>query len=157
VASVAFTVGANSGGTTPAAANHAGGNPAGAQSSGAPLRSGVPGNPRLGFLAGAPVVGTVASKTGTTIVVTTTAGQAVTVDVSPSTKFTIRGATNPTIDNIAVGNRIAAQGTFNADGSFNATQVQAGALGEPGFGGGFGRGRGGGSGFPSPAPSGAST
>jgi hypothetical protein len=135
-------------------ANQAGGNPAGAQPTGVPLSSGLAGNPRQGLFAPAPVSGTVASKTASTIVVTTAAGKTVTVDISSTTTITIRGVANPTIDSIAVGNRIAAQGTFNTDGSFNATQIVAGAFGQPGFGGGFGRGR---RANPSSAPSGANT
>jgi hypothetical protein len=64
-----------------------------------------------------------------------------------------------------VGDRIAAQGTLNADGSLNATVVEAGTNDQPGFGGfgggrGFGRGFGGGlggHGLPSPAPSSATS
>ena len=85
--------------------------------------------------------GTVASKTATTIVVTTAAGKTVTVDVSSTTKYTVRGVTSPTLADVAVGDRIAAQGTLNADGSLNATMVQAAANDQPGFGGGgFGGG-----------------
>jgi hypothetical protein len=57
--------------------------------------------------------------------------------------------------NIAVGDRIVAQGTTNADGSLNATIVQAVTNGLPGSGGGrhgFGGGAGRG-GVPIPAPS----
>lgn len=94
------------------------------------------------------VMGTVASKTPTTIVVTTTAGKTVTVDVSSSTKYTVRGVTAATLANVAVGDRISASGTLNADGSLNATSVQASPNDQPGFGGGggslggFGRGHG---------------
>jgi hypothetical protein len=93
------------------------------------------------------VQGTVASKTATTIVVTATAGKTVTVDVSSATKYSVRGVSAPTLADVAVGDRIAAQGTLNADGSLNATMVQASPNDQPGFGGfgGFsGRGFGGG-------------
>ncbi len=121
------------------------------------------------------VQGTVASKTATTIVVTTTAGKTVTVDVSSTTKYSVRGVTSPTLADVAVGDRIAAQGTQNADGSLNATRVQAapndqpgfggggfgGGIGGPGFGRGFGRGHGFGGGGPNavatPQPSAGST
>jgi hypothetical protein len=117
------------------------------------------------------VQGTVASKTATTIVVTTTAGKTVTVDVSSATKYSVRGISAPTLANVAVGDRIMAQGTLNADGSLTATMVQAGANDQPGFGGfggnggpgGGGRGFGGRGGFgggygrPSPAPSAAAS
>lgn len=110
--------------------------------------------------------GVVASKTSTTIVVTTAAGKAVTVDVSSSTKYVVRGVTTATLANVAVGDRIAAQGSLNADGSLAATVVQSAPNGQPGFGGfgghgnggngngGFGHGRGsGGNGRPNPVPS----
>jgi hypothetical protein len=107
------------------------------------------------------VQGTVASKTATTIVVTTTAGKTVTVDVSSVTKYSVRGVSAPTLANVAVGDRITAQGTLNADGSLAATMVQAGPNDQPGFGGFGGHGFGGRGGFggpgghPSPAPSAA--
>jgi hypothetical protein len=88
----------------------------------------------------ASVQGTVASKTATTIVVTTAAGKAATVDVSSATRYTVRGVSTPTLSDVAVGDRIAAQGTLNADGSLNATMVQASPNDQPGFGGGFGGG-----------------
>jgi hypothetical protein len=91
------------------------------------------------------VGGTVASKTATTIVVTTAANKTVTVDVSSSTRYSVRGVTAPTLAN--VGERISAQGTFNADGSLNASVVQAFPIGQPGFGGSGGSGSSGGRGF----------
>jgi uncharacterized membrane protein YgcG len=152
VASVAFAVGANSGPTSAPGAM-----PALAHASRAPLSSGAPANPRGGFFAPAPVTGTVASKTASTIVVTTVAGKSVTVDVSPTTTYLVRGVANASLADIAVGNRIAAQGTFNADGSLSATRIQGGtAGGRGGFGGGRGD-DGGGIGVPSPIPSGPST
>ena len=152
VASVAFAVGANSGPTSAPGAM-----PALAHASPAPLSSGAPANPRGGFFAPAPVTGTVASKTASTIVVTTVAGKSVTVDVSPTTTYLVRGVANASLADIAVGNRIAAQGTFNADGSLSATRIQGGtAGGRGGFGGGRGD-DGGGIGVPSPIPSGPST
>jgi hypothetical protein len=93
------------------------------------------------------VGGTVASKTATTIVVTTAANKTVTVDVSSSTRYSVRGVTAPTLANVAVGERISAQGTFNADGSLNASVVQAFPIGQPGFGGSGGSGSSGGRGF----------
>ena len=102
-------------------------------------------------IAPASIQGTVASKTTTTIVVTTTAGKTVTVDVSSATKYSVRGVSAPTLANVAVGDRLTAQGTLNSDGSLAATVVQASANDQPGFGGsgpgsgsrrGFGRGGG---------------
>jgi hypothetical protein len=86
------------------------------------------------------VQGVVASKTATTITVTTTAGKSVTVNVSSATKYTVRGASSANLDSVAVGYRIAAQGTLNSDGSLNATVVQAAPNVQPGFGGRGGRG-----------------
>jgi hypothetical protein len=94
------------------------------------------------------VLGTVASKTSSTIVVTTTAGKTVTVNVSSSTKYSVRGVSAATLDSVAVGYVVQAQGTLNADGSLTATVVQAApntrqrvpgfgaGRGFPGFGGG---------------------
>jgi hypothetical protein len=109
-------------------------------------------------IAASAVRGTVASKTATTIVVTTAPGKTVTVNVTSSTKYVVRGVTAPTLNDVAVGSFVAASGTLNADGSLNATTVQAGLGGRPGFGGvgsgipgGPGRGR-----WPSGGGSGAS-
>lgn len=99
------------------------------------------------------MIGTVVSKTASAIVVTTLAGQTVTVNVSPATTYSLRGVTAATIDNIAVGDRIVVQGTPNADGSVNATRIQSGVRG---FGDG-GRSRGGGFGLPTPGPSAAAS
>jgi hypothetical protein len=104
------------------------------------------------------VTGTVASKTPTTIVVTTTAGKSVTVNVSAATKYSVRGVASPTLANVAVGYRISAQGTLNADGSLTATAVQSAPNDQPGFGSGGGFGRGGfggrhGQTVPRPSPS----
>jgi hypothetical protein len=86
-------------------------------------------------IAASAVRGTVASKTATTIVVTTTPGKTVTINVTSSTKYLVRGVTTPTLNDIAVGALVSASGTLNADGSLNATTVQAGFGGQPGFGG----------------------
>jgi hypothetical protein len=107
------------------------------------------------------VQGTVASKTATTIVVTTTAGKTVTVNVSSSTKYSVRGVSSPTLADVAVGYRIAVQGTLNADGSLNATIVEAAPSGLPrwgdhGFGGFPGWHDGQAAPTPSASPSGAS-
>jgi hypothetical protein len=100
------------------------------------------------------VSGTVASKTPSTIVVTTTAGKTVTVNVSSSTKYSVRGVSSATLDSVAVGYTVQAQGTLNADGSLTATVVQAAPNARqrvPGFGG----GRGGQTPTPSASPSGS--
>ncbi len=87
------------------------------------------------------VVGTVASKTASTIVVTTSDGKTVTVNVTSSTTYSVRGVSSATLANVAVGDRIAAEGSLNSDGSLNAATVQAAVNDQPGFGGGgFGGG-----------------
>jgi hypothetical protein len=87
------------------------------------------------------VQGTVASKTASTIVVTTTAGKTLTVNVTSTTTYSIRGVSGATLVNVAVGDRIAAEGALNSDGSLTASMVEAAANDQPGFGGGgFGRG-----------------
>ena len=91
----------------------------------------------------ATVLGTVASKTATSIVVTTTGGKTVTVNVSSTTRYLVRGVARPTLNDVAVGDRITAQGTLNSDGSVAATVVQAVPQIQPG-------GR---RGSPSPKPS----
>jgi hypothetical protein len=113
-------------------------------------------------IAPATVQGKVASKTSTTILVTTTAGKTVTVDVSSATKYSVSGVSAATLDNVAVGYRISATGTLDSSGTLHATAVQASPAGQPGFGGGgggFGRGHGfgGGYGRPSPGPSAAAS
>jgi hypothetical protein len=153
VASVAFAWGSTSGGKAAL--------PSAVPSANATT---IPGNPRLGpggqigQIGQAPVFGTVASKTDATIVVTTTAGKSVTVNVTSTTAYSVRGVAAASLADIAVGARIAAQGTLNADGSLNATLVQTVTIGQPGSGGGRGgfgggSGRGSGRGLPVPAPS----
>ena len=80
----------------------------------------------------ASVTGTVASKTATSIAVTTTGGKTVTVNVSSTTRYSVRGVARPTLSDIAVGDRITAQGTLNSDGSVAATFVQAVPQSQPG-------------------------
>jgi hypothetical protein len=85
------------------------------------------------------VSGTVANKTTSTIVVTTTVGKTVTVNISSSTKYSVRGVASATLDSVAVGYTVQAQGTLNADGSLTAMVVQAAPNVRqrvPGFGGG---------------------
>lgn len=96
------------------------------------------------------VAGTVASKTASTLVVTTTTGKSVTVDVTSSTQYSVRGVAGPTIADIAVGSAISVQGAFQSDGTFSATLVQLGRIRG-------GRGAGGGGGVPRPLPSAAAS
>jgi hypothetical protein len=141
VASVAFSWGASS------AAAHA--TPTGPT----PVTSAAPsrGIPRAGAPAPGSVIGTVVSKTASTIVVATLAGQTITVNVSPATTYSVRGVPAATLDNIAPGDRIVVQGTARADGSVDATHIQTG-VGSGGRGSGGGRGRGA-TGLPTAAPS----
>ncbi|MFI5382260.1 MAG: DUF5666 domain-containing protein [Tepidisphaerales bacterium] len=105
-------------------------------------------NPSGGGVTGAAVVvGTVQNKTASTITVMTTARKTITIDVTSTTRFSARGGAGATLSSIAVGNVITAQGTYNSDGTLQATLVQLGQF----SGGGFGRGRRGS--FPTPAPS----
>ncbi len=91
----------------------------------------------------AAVSGTVSSKTSNSIVVKTSDGKSVTVKTTSSTRFGVAGQANATISNVAVGDRIVAEGTLNSDGSLTAALVRAGANDQPGFGGFGGRGFGG--------------
>lgn len=141
VASAAFSWGATTGGAHGVPAG-----PVGPVASPAATGRAIP---RVGAGGPGSVIGTVASKTTSTIVVTTLAGQTVTVDVSPATTYSVRGVTAATIDNIAVGDRVEVQGTPNPDGSVNATLIQSGVRG---FGGGD-RGGSGRFGLPTPGPS----
>jgi hypothetical protein len=81
------------------------------------------------------VQGTVASKTTSTIVVTTQASKTVTVNVTSTTKYSVKGVASPTLANIAVGDRIVATGSLNADGSLSAVAVQDVPKGQPAAGG----------------------
>jgi len=93
------------------------------------------------------VVGTVQGKTASAITVVTTAHKSVTIDITSATRYSARGGAAATASSIAVGNVITAQGTYNSDGTFQATLVQLGQF----SGGGFGRGRRGG--LPGPGAS----
>ena len=120
-------------------------------------------------VAPATLFGEVTAKTASTITITDATGATRTINVTSSTTYRIAGDDTPSLDDIAVGDRIAAQGTLRSDGSLDATIVAEGRFAEagsaPGFPGkgGFGhrgghRGPGGGDGDngggqASPAPS----
>jgi ABC-type Fe3+-hydroxamate transport system substrate-binding protein len=70
------------------------------------------------------VTGTVGGKTSSAITVTTAAGKTVTINVSSSTRYVVRGIRSATLADVAVGDRITAQGTLGSDGSLTATTVQ---------------------------------
>jgi hypothetical protein len=103
------------------------------------------------------VTGTVAGKTSSAITVTTAAGKTVTVKVSSSTGYVVRGVRSATLADVAVGDRITAQGTLGSDGSLTATIVQVLATGQRGSSGSGGSGSSTIPRVPSASPSGPST
>ena len=99
--------------------------------------------------------GEVTAKTASTITIADAAGATRTINVTTSTTYRIAGDDTPSLDDIAVGDRIAAQGTLRSDGSLDATIVAEGRFGKgPGPGapgkGGFGHRGGGHRGGPGP-------
>ena len=117
-------------------------------------------------VAPAMLAGEVTAKTASTITITDPSGASRTINVSSGTTYRIAGDDTPSLDDIAVGDRVAAQGTLRADRSLDATIVAEGRLaragvpgkGGPGFGHWGGRGfldpdRGDSGGQSSPAPS----
>lgn len=72
------------------------------------------------------VTGEVTAKTKDTITVKQRDGKSVTVRIAADTKFTLRGDSNPSLGDVAVGMNVSAVGTLNADGSLSASFVAAG-------------------------------
>jgi Domain of unknown function (DUF5666) len=72
------------------------------------------------------VGGEVLSKTKDSITVKQRDGSKATIQIAADTKFFVRGATTPGLDDVDVGMRLSAVGTKNADGSFEAAWVAAG-------------------------------
>ncbi len=72
------------------------------------------------------VGGEVLSKTKDTITVKQRDGSKATIQIGAGTKFFVRGATTPGLDDVDVGMQLSAVGTKNADGSFDAAWVAAG-------------------------------
>jgi uncharacterized protein DUF5666 len=70
------------------------------------------------------VAGEVTAKTSDSITLKQRDGSTVTVKVGPDTKFLVRGAGSAGLADIAVGMKVSAAGTRNADGSLNASVVQ---------------------------------
>ena len=70
------------------------------------------------------VVGRVTAKTADTITVERLGGGTVTIHVSGSTTFRVRGDTSPSLSDVTVGSVIGAAGTQRADGSLDARVVQ---------------------------------
>ena len=90
------------------------------------------------------VGGEVTAVDGSTITVTQRDGASATITVDASTTYQVDGA-DATLADVAVGMFLVAEGTENADGSFNATDVRAAERGifrGPGKGFGFGDGPG---------------
>ncbi len=72
------------------------------------------------------VGGEVLSKTKDTITVKQRDGSKATIQIGAATKFFVRGATTPGLDDVDVGMQLSAVGTKNADGSLDAAWVAAG-------------------------------
>jgi uncharacterized protein DUF5666 len=70
------------------------------------------------------VAGEVTAKTKDSITIKQRDGSTVTVKVGSDTKFVVRGAGSAGLADIAVGMKVAAAGTRNADGSLDASVVQ---------------------------------
>jgi hypothetical protein len=112
-------------------------------------------------IAPAMVAGEVTAKTAATITVTDPTGASRTINVAATTTYRIRGDDTPSLADIAVGDRIAAQGDLTATGALDATIVAEGHIagdgrgdrGGPGHRGPRPGGQGGGAPNATPAPS----
>jgi hypothetical protein len=72
------------------------------------------------------VIGEVTARTKDTITVKQRDGTSITVRIAADTKFSVRGVASPGLTDLAVGMKVSAVGTRNADGSLSATFVAAG-------------------------------
>ena len=79
------------------------------------------------------LVGQVTARTGDTISITQRDGTTATIHVTGTTTYAVQGVTGATLTDIAVGMRVAAEGSLRADGSLDAASVTAG-VGGHGFG-----------------------
>ena len=79
------------------------------------------------------LVGQVTARTGDTISITQRDGTTATIHVTGTTTYAVEGVTGATLTDIAVGMRVAAEGSLRADGSLDAASVTAG-VGGHGFG-----------------------
>jgi hypothetical protein len=70
--------------------------------------------------------GTVTAKTATTITITRRDGTTQTINVDAATTYQVAGVTTATLGDVAVGMRLKAVGQVNADGSFDASSINAG-------------------------------
>jgi co-chaperonin GroES (HSP10) len=94
-------------------------------------------------VAPAMVAGDVTARTSTTITVQVAGGTTTAIHVSSATTYRVAGKSSATLADIAVGSHIVAQGTLNADGSLQATDVASMPAGRgwgPGSGSGSGSG-----------------
>ncbi len=78
--------------------------------------------------------GTVTAKGAASITLKLAGGSSVTVKVSSSTTYEVAGKTSAGFADVAVGDRIAVQGTRNADGSIQASLVRAAGAGTYSYG-----------------------
>ena len=68
--------------------------------------------------------GEVTAKTGSAITVKKGDGTTATIHVSGTTKYKVKGRATAALGDIAVGDRVSAEGTLRADGSLDAVSVQ---------------------------------
>jgi hypothetical protein len=85
----------------------------------------------------ATLAGEVTAKTASTITISDATGATRTINVSSSTTYRIAGDDTPSLDDIAVGDKVAALGTFRSDGSLDATIVGEGRFAKAGVAPGF--------------------
>ncbi|HYM83110.1 MAG TPA: DUF5666 domain-containing protein, partial [Candidatus Dormibacteraeota bacterium] len=91
-------------------------------------------------VAPAMAAGTVTAKTSTTITISLPGGTSTTIHVSSATTYKVAGKASATLADVAIGDRLVAQGTLEADGSLDATAVGSGPARGPGKGWGMGPG-----------------
>ncbi len=74
------------------------------------------------------IAGEVTAKTATTITIKEADGTTATIHVTGTTTYRVKGKQTATSTDLAVGDRVDAQGTLRADGSLDATTVQTKGL-----------------------------
>ena len=79
------------------------------------------------------VFGTVTKKSGSTLTIKTAGGGSATVTVTSTTTYRIAGKGTPTLADVAVNDKITAEGVLGADGTLTATGVQSGSMRGFGF------------------------
>ena len=73
------------------------------------------------------VVGAVTKKSGNTLTISTLGGGTATVEVTSSTTISVAGKTSHTLADVALKDKIVAQGVLGADGVLTATTVRSGS------------------------------